>query len=383
MAGSHPKLRPGLDFTALDLSADAAEVAPLLDGRLSVDEVAQVAGLPRARVEALVSELGAQGALAPASSLPSLAVAEDDDPTAETPVPPVAPAGAGPRAAARTDEQIIDERPIEEQPTEEPPSEEPLPPAEAATPEAPDEETPQAAAALARKLANFRQLYETQFHPLPVDARVALAKQASAEVLSALCLDPEPPVVRAVMENALAGLDQARLIAEHHRNPVGLEAVVARAELGRDAQVRRLLLRNNQASDIILRRVLSPLPLAKLFQVNLSRENTERAKRLAREVFRRRWQQAQGEETAGLVFQTEGRCLLMLIGLHLDQAATAFLSRRTYTSSLLVQNLARFPATPPGLIKHLFHQAIVRRAPHLKKLLTQHPNCPAEVKYGR
>jgi hypothetical protein len=348
MDAPKPKLRSGLDFKALGLAEDAADVLPLLDGRLSLDEVALVAGLPRARVEALVSSLGAQGALEPASSLPSLAAAVDDDPTdasvdaTQTPPPP-------PEASSAPDTAEEDE----------------------------------ASPGVAKRLASYRQLYETRLHHLPVDQRVALAHGAVEETLAALCLDPEPPVVRAVLENAKAGLEHARLIAEHHRNPVGLEAVVARAELGRDAQVRRFLLRNNQASDIILRRILSPLPLPKLFQVNLSRENTERAKRLAREVFRQRWQQSQGEETAGLVFQTEGRCLLLLIGLHLDQAATAFLCRRTFTSTLLVQNLARFPATPPGLLKHLFHQPIVRRAPHLKKMLIQHPNCPAEVKYGR
>jgi hypothetical protein len=349
MDDSKPKLRGDVDFTELSLDPDTSQLLGLMDGRLSVSELAVLVGVSPARVALVVASLESQGALEAGEvrEAPTAGLVLDDEPTDETSAPVETPPEA-PAAAA-------DDEP---------------------------EPSAQAVAALGKKLASFRQLYETQLHHLPVDARVALAKQSEEEVLAALCLDPEPPVVRAVMENARAGLEHARLIAEHHRNPVGLEAVVARAELGRDAQVRRFLLRNNQASDIILRRILSPLPLAKLFQVNLSRENSERAKRLAREVFRQRWQQSQGEETAGLVFQTEGRCLLMLIGLHLDQAATAFLCRRTYTSSLLVQNLARFPTTPPGLIKHLFHQSIVRRAPHLKKLLTQHPNCPGEVKHA-
>jgi len=360
MDDSRPRLRPDVDFTSLELGEEADDLLGLMDGRLSVAELALVAGLSPARVEAVVAALDAQGALAPPASLPSLAAAVDDDPTDETPA-------LQPGADA------------EEAGCESPPEAAPPPEAEREA----EEEPAQATAAAVRRLASFRQLYEGELHHLEVDRRRALAHEAEDPVLAALCLDPDPGVVRGVLENGRAGLEHARLIAEHHRNPMGLEAVVARAELGRDAQVRRLLLRNPQASDAILRRVLAPLPLGKLFQVNLSRENTERAKRLAREVFRQRWQQSQGEETAGLVFQTEGRCLLLLIGLHLDQAATAFLCRRTYTSSLLVQNLARFPTTPPALIKHLFQQSIVRRAPHLKRLLTQHPNCPGEVKRAR
>jgi hypothetical protein len=339
-----PKLRADVDFTELALDDDSARLVSFMDGRLSVSELADLSGLPLARVTQVVIALDSQGALA---SVPA----------------------AGALAARSAPEPALS-------PTE-------LPPEPAAV-----EQVEEDAGELADEPANearravHRQLFETRLHHLSVEERMALAHQAGQpdEVLLALCFDPDPKVVRAIMENARAGLEHARLIAEHHRNPVGLEGVVARVELGRDAQVRRLLLRNQQASDAILRRILQPLALQKLFQVNLSRENTDRAKRLAREVFRQRWQQAQGEECAGLVFQTEGRCLQLLIGLHLDQAATAFLCRRTYTSSLLVQSLARFPATPPTLLKHLFQQALVRRAPHLKRLILQHPNCPGELK---
>ena len=46
-------------------------------------------------------------------------------------------------------------------------------------------------------------------------------------------------------------------------------------------------------------------------------------------------------------------CLASLVGLTLDGHATALLCRRTYVSTLLIQNLGRWSATPPQLIAHL------------------------------
>jgi len=55
----------------------------------------------------------------------------------------------------------------------------------------------------------------------------------------------------------------------------------------------------------------------------------------------------------------------------------ALLCGRTYGSTLLIQNISRWPACPPALIAHLLKQEIVRRSQSLRLLLQRHPNAPA------
>ena len=251
-------------------------------------------------------------------------------------------------------------------------TEEPSPPMEPEAP--PEEETGHVLD------GNYRKVYESEFHQFPVDMRLAAARAVSGVALMALCLDPEPKVIHAVLENALVGLDHARLIAAHHHNPAGLEAVAARSQFLRDGQVQRNLLRNHQATDGLLRKMLGSGTLLQLFKLTVSREITERAKRMSRETLRHKFAQGNGEECAGLIFTTEGRCLGTLIGMQFDSKTTALLCRRTYNSTLLIQNLARFPGTPPAVVKHMLMQPLVKRSPHLKQLLLKHSNCPTEVK---
>jgi hypothetical protein len=61
-----------------------------------------------------------------------------------------------------------------------------------------------------------------------------------------------------------------------------------------------------------------------------------------------------------------------------DGKTSALLCGRTYTSTLLVQNISRWAAAPPALIAHLLKQEVVRRSPSLKVLLQRHPNAPSE-----
>ena len=81
-----------------------------------------------------------------------------------------------------------------------------------------------------------------------------------------------------------------------------------------------------------------------------------------------------------LILTTEGRCLATLSGLSLDGKAAALLSARTLGSTLLLENLARWPATPPDLVAHLLQQPLVRRMPNLQAALKRHPNCPSHAK---
>jgi hypothetical protein len=95
---------------------------------------------------------------------------------------------------------------------------------------------------------------------------------------------------------------------------------------------------------------------------------------MARDLLRATFNQRTGEERAELILTTEGRCLASLVGLTIDSHATAILCRRTYTSTLLIQNIARWSAAPPQLIAHLRRQDLVKRNPTLRQMLERHPN---------
>jgi hypothetical protein len=116
--------------------------------------------------------------------------------------------------------------------------------------------------------------------------------------------------------------------------------------------------------------------LLDIHKVCISREVTERAKRSAHQSLRQRFATAAGEERAELILQTEGRVLVGLAGIPVDGKTAALLCARTYTSTLLVQNIARWAAAPPPLIAHLLKQPLVRRSPQLRLALGRHPNAP-------
>ncbi|MBK9001598.1 MAG: hypothetical protein IPM35_38245 [Myxococcales bacterium] len=258
---------------------------------------------------------------------------------------------------------------------------EPLPGLDAAADADEDAEPTEAEAVEdAEASRNYRQIYETELRPLERDARIAAAHTADGSLLCALCLDPEPQVIRAILENSLVGLDHARLIARHHKNPVGLEAIVQRTEFARDTQVQRLLVRNNQLTDSLLRRLVGQKPLRELYKVAIDRDVAERNRVGARGLLRTRWSSSSSEERADFVMATEARCLTLLIGQTFDSRMTSILCGKQFNSVLFIQNLARFPACPPALLVHLLKQPFVRKSPALRKVLFQHPNVPSQAK---
>jgi hypothetical protein len=211
---------------------------------------------------------------------------------------------------------------------------------------------------------------------LPEDQRAALASTAGEPELSALCFDPVPSVVRAVLANPRAGLPHARLVAAHHGNAAGLEALGEKAALLHDTEVQRLLLRNQQTPSPLLQGLLSRRRLPEVYNATQSRELPERSRRNALQVLRRRFAEVGAEDRVELILRTEGRALAMLSGLSLDGKSAALLCARPYTSVLLIENLARWPATPPPVILHLLKQPPLRQMPALRALLKRHPNCP-------
>jgi hypothetical protein len=229
---------------------------------------------------------------------------------------------------------------------------------------------------------NLLAIYQAKFAAESRDARAELARRAQGNELLALCLDPDPRVIDAVLQNATSGLAHARLAARHHKNPAGLEFIVKRAPLLRDTQVQRALLANDQLSDGLLRRVLGQKPLRELYRAATNREIPERNRLGSRGVLRTRFASAQPEERVEFIVTTEGRCLAYLSGATFDGKTTAMLCARQYNSTLFVQNLARFSACPPLLLIHLSKQPFVKRSQALKRMLLQHPNMPTQVKRG-
>jgi len=243
-------------------------------------------------------------------------------------------------------------------------------------PEALDEDEP--APAAEEPAGTHRALYESSLRQLPAADRAAKARTAEEPELSALCFDPLRAVVHALLENPRFALAQARLVAAHHQTAAGLEAVAARAAHAADAGVRRALLRNPQLPASLLRRLYGSRRLLEQHKLVVSRELPEQTRRVARELLRARFPAADAEERVELIVKTEGRCLASLAGLAVDGNTAALLCGRTYGSTLLIQNISRWPACPPALIAHLLKQEIVRRSQSLRLLLQRHPNAPAE-----
>ncbi|MCP3102772.1 hypothetical protein LZ198_28235 [Myxococcus sp. K15C18031901] len=362
-----PKPNPQVNLRSLVLSPEEGFVLSRLDGATAARNLPALTGLPPERLQGILTRLVAEGALLPA--------------TGAEPPPPRPPVHPGDEPTAQTGHVA----------RETPPPEEPLPPlelegdtanaepsdatADDAEPE-PEEDVPEVA------LGNFRQLFETRLHPQPEDQRVAQARGVEDPELSAFCFDPVPAVIKAVLENPRTGLAHARLIARNHRNPVGLEALCARAAFAADTGVRRWLVRNPQLPAGLFRRLWSARRLMELHKVTNDRDVPESTRRSAREVLRQRFTTGPSEEKVELILNTEGRALNALLGLSVDGKTTSLLCGRTYRSPLLIQNIARWSAAPPALITHLLKQEAVRRQPQLRMMLARHPNAPADVKRG-
>jgi hypothetical protein len=312
-----PRPSRGCDLLALQLGPEEGFVLSRIDGSTDLDQLALLTGLSAARLGVILGRLVREGAV---EAPPGAARA--------SPVP--SPPAADPLAG------LLDSPPEEEKPE--------------------DVEADSAA-------ASPRQLFETRLHQLPEDTRAGLAGTAVEPELSAFCFDPVPKVIARVLANPRCGLAHARLISAHHRNAAGFE-------------VQRFLLRNPQTPAHLLRSLLLKRRLSDLYRAGHDREASERTRGAARELLRERFAKGSPEERAELIIITEGRALVALSGLSLDGRTTALLCARPPASTLLIENLARWPATPPTLIAHLLTQPMVVRSPQLRTVLKRHPNAP-------
>jgi hypothetical protein len=268
----------------------------------------------------------------------------------------------------------------------EPLAEEPAPsrapePASVAPPEAsspPPEEEPLLETA-ADEL-NYRHLYETRYRNLEAGVRENAARHASGSDLFALCLDPSPQVVAALLDNAEFGLAHARALAQHHQTDRGIEMLARRAQLLRDSHVQRRLMQNMQTPDVVLERVLRFKRLLDIYRLSVDRDLPERNRVRVRTRLRPYFTRAEPEDRAALVIKTEGRCLNSLAGCTFDSRTTQILCNLSTYSTLFIQNLARFSATPPMLIAKLCKSPSVQRQPQLRAMLMRHPNAGSEAK---
>lgn len=337
--------------------------------------LAQSTGLPLSRVHAIVARLADLGLIDAQAVSPAPPPVEDPPSAGDNlvalldfAVDGLAPAPPAPRRR----HSEAQHRPPEPAPPE------PAPREAAGEPEATaDEEEP---AGVVEETREYHKLYEAELHPLPGDQRVALASTATGARLFALCFDPEPRVIVALLVNAAAGVEHARLIAFHHRTAHGLEEIARRSPLAADPLVHRRLVRNPALDEAMFRRLMGSKRLLAIHKVATDRDVPERTRAAARALFRIRFGTAQPEERVEIVWTTEGRILAAMTGLTFDSRTTSILCSRTYASVILIQSLARFPATPPALIGHLLRQPLVKRQVHLKNQLLQHPNTPSDAK---
>ena len=226
---------------------------------------------------------------------------------------------------------------------------------------------------------SHRQIFETCYRALPQDERAQAAGTASDPDLSALCFDPAPAVIRGVLDNPRAALLHARLIAAHHANPVGLQAVAARVSFAQDREVQRLLLRNIQTPETVVRSLFSGRQLTDIFRFSRSHDCPDRHRETARRTLKHRFSTATSEERVDLIVTSEGRALTALSSVPLDGRSVALLCLRGTFSVLLIENLARWPATPPKLVAHLLRQPAVSQYPSLKQSILRHPNRPSTM----
>lgn len=416
----------GARVAGLRLTPEERFLMARIDGELSVSDLVRVTGLEEARVEQIVSKLAFEGAVdlaeppkrpAPVpeiedggmTSMADLAAALGMDPSAfaategaQAPTPP----RPRPRIKIRKREEappppqepVAELEPLPElEPVDDTPDESGTQPVAAAAAgdeleEVLDDEAEQSVEETAspgekedeisRAAAerNYRQIYETRWHQLPVDQRVAGARTSNGTDLLALCFDADPRVIAAVLENATCGLDHVRLIAFHHRTGTGLEIVARRQDWLRDLLVERRLLRNPMIGEIVLGRVMGPKRLFPTYKIAIDRDIPELTRIKCRGFIRQKWQTAPSEERADLLLRTEARCLVLMTGCTFDAKTTAILCGRPINSVMFVQSIAKFGSSPPALLAHLFKQPFVRKSPPLKKMLLAHPNMPGDVK---
>jgi hypothetical protein len=383
------KIRPTVvDYRQLKLNAEQGFVLSRVDGPMSLHDLVTLTGFSPAQVQDIVVHLVASGAVAvedPQSSLPPGPPPQRSRPPQHEleaaarvlepePEPDTLPGLASPSFVDQDEvlpelteaDEVRELTEADEVPADEP---EPM-----------DDEEASVLAEETRNERAWRRIYDAVYRPMDRDRRMAEARLVEGANLMALCLDPEPQMVFALQENPRFGLGEARFIAFHHRTQSGLELLTRNAEIVKDSLVQRRLLRNPQLPDPLLRKIVHGKMLGDTYKIAIDREVPERTRVNTAELLRRKFMLAGGDEKAALVIKTEARCLLLLTNCAFDAQTTQILCGRTGWTMLCIQNLVRWSATPPQLLRALLKLPIIRQNVGMRKLLLKHPNMPSDVK---
>lgn len=351
----------------LALTSEEGFVLSRLDTALTREQVVELTGLAGERIEQILSLLEDKGLVVSdtPSMRPVMATIPDGDFDGEAPY-----------------EAVVDD---EATTPDLPPSAPSAPSAPGPTsiePPAWSEPPPRQELELDPNLHDptFRKLYDLRLRALPLEKRIALAGRQAREALFALCLDPEPVVIRAVLMNPELVRSHARVIALNHTDPTGLELLASTRDLLDDPLVEWLLLRNAHVSAELATRILGPKGMHAVFEVWSDEVVAEPARAVARELIHARFAAAPAEERAALIWGSEGAVLPALAGLMLDGRTVTLLCSRSYTSVIFVRNLLKFGSCPGPLLGYLSKQGLVRRNPQLRSMVLAHPNTPQDAK---
>ena len=231
------------------------------------------------------------------------------------------------------------------------------------------------------RIGDARRLYQARYKELSTEEKEALAKEAGDELVRrALAHDPLPRVITSLMENPNFSAVEARVIAREHPSGQGLTLLAQRAKILADPEVRRRLLRNPHVTATLVQTVLRGRPLLTIHQVSISHDVPENSKTFARQELRRTFGERSPDEKVALILKTEGRVLMLLVGMALDGRSISMIVGRSAMSPMLIRNFAQWPTTPPPILAHMMRLPQVQRDKSLQQVLLRHPNLPSQLK---
>lgn len=193
--------------------------------------------------------------------------------------------------------------------------------------------------------------YQTELRDLALGDKLAQVAQADSDELRAWCYDPHPAVIQTVIANSRTGIEHALLIAQHHHNAVGLQALTTKYHYS-DAVV-RVLLQNPTTSEVQIRRWLQPMPLLKLFHLLSGSNLSSHARNVMSQVFRDKFKSESPESKAQLIMNSGGRCLDRLGRVRLDPSTVTALKQYQSFSPFLIQKLKKHPGVTEDLVRHM------------------------------